>query len=194
MVATKTKQVAQRDKTALLHENRTKTKKSTNRSIGHDERKFGVPLSLARLTILENILVEKSNHASTPFARIESISNPGTTSPDLYPVLQYWFETYRTTERESINQVLRLQQEVIFGSNIISNRSTESEARQECYGLAEEVEERICGLMPTINNDIEVIFPIHDIDASFVQMEGTGLFTLNIMWTLTWQIAKGAKI
>lgn len=194
MVATKKKSVAQRDKAALLHENRAKTKKSTNHSISHDERKFSVPLSLARLTILENILVEKSRHDATPFARIESISNPGTTTQDLFPVLQYWFETYRTTERESINQVLRLTQEVIFGSNIITNRSTEAKARQECYGLAEEVEDKITGLMPTINNDIEVIFPIHDIDASFVQMEGTGLFTLNIMWTLTWKIAKGAKI
>jgi hypothetical protein len=194
MVAAKKKSLAQRDKASLLHETRTPRKKSTNNSISRNERKFSVPLSLARLTILENVLVEKSTHEDTPFLRIESISNPRTTSPDLFPVLQYWFETYRTTEREAINQVLRLTQEVIFGSNIISNRSTEAGARQECYGLAEEVEERISGLMPTINNDIEVIFPIHDIDASFVQMEGSGLFTLNIMWTLTWQIAKGAKV
>lgn len=108
-------------------------------------------------------------------------------------MLQYWFETYRTTDRTPANEILRLTQEVIFGANIISSHSEEKSARQECYGLAEEVEDRIVGLMPTITNDIEVIFPIHDIDASFVQMEGSGLFTLNIMFTLTWQISKRAK-
>lgn len=100
---------------------------------------------------------------------------------------------YRTTKTEAIAGVLRLTQEVLFGSNIISSRSIEAEARRECYGLAEEVEERIAGFMPTINSGIEVIFPIHDVDAAFTQIEETGLFTLTIMWSLTWQLGKGAK-
>lgn len=143
--------------------------------------------------MLENVLVTNTQHPATPFAQIIALSNPGMIDNPQYPALHYWFETYRLRKREAIAGVLRLTQEVMFGSNIISARSVESEARQECYGLAEEVEDRIAGLMPFIREDIEVIFPIHDVEAVFVQMETNGLFTLSIMWTLTWQLAKGAK-
>jgi hypothetical protein len=146
----------------------------------------------ARLKLLEDTLAARVQHASTPFDQIVTISNPGTITPTGYKVCQIWWETYRTIEREAVNRIIYLTQEIIFGTNIISSMSTEAAARQECYELAEELEIR---LFPPFFLDLgattSIIFPIHDIDASFTQMEGEGVFTLTLMWSFTWKIAKG---
>lgn len=146
----------------------------------------------ARLKLLENTLAAQVQHASTPFDQIVTISNPGTVTGTGFKVCQIWWETYRTIERSAINTMIYVTQEVIFGTNIISSMSTEAAARQECYELAEELERRFyppffLQLGPTTS----IIFPIHDIDATFTQMEGEGVFTLTIMWSFTWNVPKG---
>ena len=146
----------------------------------------------ARLKLLEDTLAAQVQHASTPFDQIVTISNPGTVVATGFKVCQIWWETYRTISREAINTRIYLEQEIIFGTNIISSMSTEAAARQECYALAEELESRFfppffLQLGPTTS----IIFPIHDIDASFTQMEGEGVFTLTIMWSFTWKVLKG---
>lgn len=193
MVATKKKSMAQGNKATLLHEKRSTTKKRANPPIGKTERLRGTSAAQARLTLLEDVLIVQAKNPTTAFDELKTISNPGTVVPQGNKVLQVWWETYRTTEVTAVANILRLEQEVIIGTNIISSFSTESQARQECYGLAEELEERFVGFMPQLGDSVEVIFPMHDVDASFVQMEQEGVFTLNIMWSFTWVVAKGAK-
>jgi hypothetical protein len=111
----------------------------------------------------------------------------------LYPANQWWFESYRTISKTPYNQIVRTIQEILFGSMIFSFRSTEADARQECYFLQEELESRIIGFMPDLGEELEIVMPIIDEDAAFTQMTESGVFALSTMWTLQWQITKGAK-
>lgn len=145
----------------------------------------------ARLTLLEDTLAARVQHVSTPFDEIVTISNPGTVTGLGYKVCQIWWETYRTINRSAINGIIYEDQEVIFGTNIISSMGTEAAARQECYELAEELERRFFPpFFLQLGATTSIIFPIHDIDASFTQMEQEGIFTLTIMWSFTWNVAK----
>jgi hypothetical protein len=111
----------------------------------------------------------------------------------MFPAVQYWFEAYRTISKIPYNQIVRTTQEIMFGSLIMSYRSNEADARRECYLLQEELESRIIGFMPNLGEEVEIVMPIVDEDAAFSQMEGTGIFALSAMWTLQWQITKGAS-
>lgn len=139
------------------------------------------------------MIVAQVNHVDSPFASVVAVSNPNINGVLPTPSNEWWWEHYRTIKVDAIAGVLRLTQEVIIGAAITSSMSTEDAARQECYGLAEELEERVVAFMPYLSDEIEIIFPLHDIDAAFTQMEQEGVFQLTIMWSLTWQISKGAK-
>ena len=110
-----------------------------------------------------------------------------------FPALQYWWESYRTTDVGGTNSILRLTQDVIFGSNVMSNLSTEAEARRECYALQEEVESRIIGFAPILTEEIEILFPVHDVDSAFSAISESGLFILTTMYNVRWQINKPVR-
>jgi hypothetical protein len=156
-------------------------------------RPLRAPEDEVRLVRLERALVSLCTHAATPFAQILSLSNPGTGEILAYPALQFWWESYSTRSREAIAGVLRLTQDVLFGSNILVSTTDEEDARYMTFTLQEEVERRIIGAMPNLGPDTEVVFPIADEEAQFVKLEGSGLFVFNVMYTLTWVTSKGAK-
>jgi len=193
MVATKKKQVAQRDSGSLLHAPINRKKESANNRTNKKERLLGVAPQDARITLLEDTLVTQSQNPTTSFEVIHVVSNPEIETSSGSKILQLWFETYRTIKVTPIASYLHEEQEVVFGTNIISSMSTEDAARRECYGLQEELEERFIGFMPSLGGSTNVIYPIHDIEASFLQMETSGVFVFNCMWLFQWDITKGAK-
>ena len=189
------KSASSRNKRETLHENSGGEKTSKRSSLRATGSPRGVAPQNARLTLLELKLVEYCQYVGTPFSSIKAISNPGLNEILTYPALEFWWESYRTVGRDgSNNSILRLQQEVVTASNVFSNLSTESEARRQCYGLQEEVESRIIGRSPVLTNEIEVLFPLYDIDSSFTAIEsGGGLFVLTTYYSLTWQISKSVR-
>lgn len=193
MVAAEKKKMAQGNKAPSIHGKRVSRQSKENSISRGISNKRGVTAAEARLTLLEEALVSYSTHDATPFASIIAMSNPGTVEVTAFPALQFWFDQYRTIETNPIAESLHLTQEVLFGSEIISSMSIEADARRECYALQEEVESRIIGLMPNLGSSTTVIFPIHDVDAQFTQMDQSGVFKLTVMYLLIWIVAKRGK-
>src|SRR5688572_28765953 len=111
MVATKKKPMAQRNSGTLLHAPINRKKKSTNNRARKAGSLFGVAPEVARLTVLENTLVLQAQNPITSFDAIHTVSNPGVETSTGFKVLQIWFETYRTIERNAINQIIHETQE-----------------------------------------------------------------------------------
>lgn len=183
------------DKSETLHK---KGRGSKQKQGSKDNRKVspkGAPFKPSRLGFLEEELVAQVKIVGTPFKHLTAQSNPDTAVITGFPAAQFWFETYRTVRKEAINQVIRLTQDVLVGTVVLSSQSSEAAARQECYWLLEKhVEPYIVGFMPqTLGLEIEVISPLSDVDTAFSQMEDSGLFTLTTMWEFQWIVSKGAK-
>jgi hypothetical protein len=182
-----------RDQSTSFHENSSGKEKKERSGVRSAGNLRGVAPENTRLALLEAKLVERSTHEATPFAVIRSISNPGLDELFSFPVLEYWWESYRTVDVGGSNSILRLQQEVLVGSNVMSNLSTEADARRQCYALQEEVESRIVGYAPILTPDIEVTFALHDVDASFTAMSESGIFILTTYYSMKWQIQKPVR-